>query len=476
MPRLLVAMALLGITIVGSPATHANEDFPSGHYVSARPLTAAVLAARPPDEELLADLDSPGLPEVALSKRVQRYRSDNIQSALLGLSMQVKRLLNVWGREYPTGRRGYSEYIPTGDELRKRRETPLTTKSDLYNVFFLDDPAVGQLYWFVKRAFHAYAREYNLTLDRTWWLHGWANCFRRDDGISFHSHGVRVSGNFAVNTAPGSHTRYKSHQQAEWDVHRRWHDHAQPFADDYRDDLRHMSSTGAPRFLGPDEPEFRGDFEPGDLTLFDGFVKHQSNDHDPTHDAYYSSRASELGIPDCRITIAFDVWPETFEYDRGHVGVGPMMNWHTLPLFDPNDPWFHKLKSQNVAGDEGASPIKTVGEQMRDAIRDALDRQGVEPLFSGPASTTHGSINEWNSHLEKVLTQAQHPDIWADVLLSLREVNTQSSEDKDDKFGYPFTFRREMAGGNVQNADQSSENGQRHQCQSGGGEGTCDAS
>lgn len=192
------------------------EDFPDEHVVSVRDLTSAIRAASPAEKRSVAQLPVP--PFSAARRQLQRY-TDADPSATAAALPKLTRIVQLLSEHYvpafPTGRAGFSDYIPQGDAQRALNITPLTTRSDLYNIFFLEDAGVAWLYWLVKRAFHAYAEEYGLDLRRPWYIHGWANCFRRGDGIRLHSHDTRLSGNFGVHTAPGSHTVYRDHGARE---------------------------------------------------------------------------------------------------------------------------------------------------------------------------------------------------------------------------------------------------------------------
>jgi len=195
-------MAACGATLIVALAAAAADDvceklsladFPGEHYASVRDLTHAIRAAPPvPEARGVEQLPVPEFS--ARHRQLQRYRDGDpaaMATALPKLLRVVKLLTEHYAPAFPTGRAGFADYIPAGAEQRALNITPLTTRSDLYNIFFMEDEGVAWLFWLVKRAFHAYAERYRLDLRRPWYIHGWANCFRQGDGIRLHSHDTR---------------------------------------------------------------------------------------------------------------------------------------------------------------------------------------------------------------------------------------------------------------------------------------------
>ncbi len=74
-----------------------------------------------------------------------------------------------------------------------------------------------------------------------------------------------------------------------------------------------MSETGKPEAKSDSGRQpFKDDFSTGTATFFNGFTLHESNRQNSEDTEWYRTQAEETGAPDCRVSISFDIWPETF--------------------------------------------------------------------------------------------------------------------------------------------------------------------
>ena len=80
-------------------------------------------------------------------------------------------------------------------------------------------------------------------------------------------------------------------------------------------------------------------------------------------------------------------------------GAGPLRNWHSVPLYDPMDPWFE------------ATPWPAMGAAVGEATRQAISGRGVPPLFDGPAATRHETMGGWAAHLEEARGPWSRPPV-----------------------------------------------------------------
>lgn len=64
----------------------------------------------------------------------------------------------------------------------------LTGYADAYNLLFIEDAAVADLYWAIKRAFGAYITQHQINVTRPVFIKAWANCFRDGESIKEHAH------------------------------------------------------------------------------------------------------------------------------------------------------------------------------------------------------------------------------------------------------------------------------------------------
>ena len=76
--------------------------------------------------------------------------------------------------------------------MRVRSPAPcvfsLIANASRYNLFYIDEPWVGDYFWLIKRAFHEYIKEYDINIEDKLWIHSWANCFRQVSGCAvFHT-------------------------------------------------------------------------------------------------------------------------------------------------------------------------------------------------------------------------------------------------------------------------------------------------
>jgi len=165
----------------------------------------------------------------------------------------------------------------------------LTSRSDRYNVFLFDEPWVGDYFWLIKRAFHKYIEAYSIAVPRPLFIKSWANCFRRGQYINWHEHGRVHSGTFFV-AVPGP---------------------ADPSNTSYmlKGEIFNLVNTM------------------GELVLFsgEGTPHRSSNLTEQQVDWLANEQASE-----CRITSSFDISADPH-------GIG-----HSVPFFDPEDPYFER--------------------------------------------------------------------------------------------------------------------------------------
>jgi hypothetical protein len=136
---------------------------------------------------------------------------------------------------------------------------------------------VGDYYWMIKRAFHAYVRKYNIAVTEPQYIHGWANCLRPGQNIQWHAHGVVTAGNFAAFVPEGPEG----------------------------------TST---LFQNPATNKIvRNKNANHDLVMFDGMTHHRTTPLGPAQRELLLRQGSE-----CRITTAFDIGPEVMMIDDHH--------------------------------------------------------------------------------------------------------------------------------------------------------------
>ena len=226
-----------------------------------------------------------------------------------------------------------------GDDLPK-----LTARSDNYNLFYLDDPVVGQYYAVIKRSFHRLLDLYGLDKTRRYWLHGWANCFRLGQGIHWHAHGSvdggqPVSGSFMV-TVNASATLYRVGDLPRSVTDR----HAPAF-------YAYDHNAGGTEMAGV----LRNPNTPGDLLFFGSDIAHRST----VVDAEQARGFESVAGADCRISTSFDI--STDEALDG--------NHHSVPLFDPANPYFEDGKAMQAMAREGAAIVRRLDRRRRELER-----------------------------------------------------------------------------------------------------------
>eukprot|EP00746_Dinoflagellata_sp_MGD_P138840 gnl/MRDRNA2_/MRDRNA2_72413_c0_seq1.p1 gnl/MRDRNA2_/MRDRNA2_72413_c0~~gnl/MRDRNA2_/MRDRNA2_72413_c0_seq1.p1 ORF type:complete len:414 (-),score=51.51 gnl/MRDRNA2_/MRDRNA2_72413_c0_seq1:511-1752(-) len=329
-----------GLPLMGSP-----EEFPPRYHNSVRGLSRAIKDARPADTEALT------LPVILQDKRRWLLKV-NVSSAgidIAGLKNEVARIERHFRRiRGMSGSPDLQMFVPI-QGITRPDLFRLTAYASYYNIFFLDSPAVGSLYWTIKQAFHQYARTYRLDLSRTYFLHGWFNCFRGGGHIRFHRHSFGLAGNLAIHVPPGSFTQYGSlGSSSEY----RWlHSMQQQCQAGQRKSCEELADRW--RYADPLAGASELDVKPvampntaGELVMFHGLVEHGSSN--VTEEM--RRHLEQSGPEDCRMTIAFDI------------DTDPADLHHTVPLYDPKDPWW-TLDWPQALGD-------AIGEKMEQIYQD----------------------------------------------------------------------------------------------------------
>eukprot|EP00937_MAST-01D_sp_MAST-1D-sp2_P007997 g7997.t1 len=204
----------------------------------------------------------------------------------------------------------------------------ITSRSDRYNVFFWEEPWVGDYFWLIKRAFHRYIEEYGLSarIESPLFIHSWTNCLRTGQKLEWHNHcepgDWQTSGTFIASAANGSATFFRV-------------------------------PGGNKIMKNPNTPH--------DIVMFDSLIEHQTSTVD---DAQRTAMREQLHS-DCRITSSWDI------------NTHPGDIWQSVPFYDPHDPFF----ARDPTGE------RAVREGRRRIAEDRLIDE-KEQLEQDPTSTT----------------------------------------------------------------------------------------
>lgn len=208
-------------------------------------------------------------------------------------------------------------YTPGREELLEivtGNEPKLTSRSDRYNIFYWDEPWVGDYYWTIKRAFEHYIEHYNIVIDKPLYIHGWANCFR-EGIISWHKHMSSFAGTFSavVPEVEKTSTIYRPTAGATY----------HGFVANATKEINNINSVH-------------------DMVLFDGFLEHRSTPLSKRQLLELNRTGAE-----CRITSSWDL-SDDIDGLR-----------HSVPFYDPQDPdW------------TGANPGDAMIEKVSAAVRE----------------------------------------------------------------------------------------------------------
>lgn len=325
MRRVPIAFVTFGTGLLGTSSLSlmgSTAEFPSRYQTSVRGLSQAILDARPVDVEFL---EFP----VSLQDWSRWMLKMRVSGDMERMKHEVVRIERHFRRiQSMRGSRNLQSFLPAAftrdDNLDIFR---LTSYADYYNVFFLDSPVVASLYWKVKAAFRQYAQVYNLDLTRPYFIHGWFNCFRGGGKIRFHRHGYGLAGNVAVHVPPGSYTRYGSlvtSKEYPWMLEMQHECNAgqQEACEELANIWKYEGALWDAAALSV-EPTAIPNAE-GELVMFHGLVEHESSN--VTEEMRQHLKQS--GPTDCRMTLAFDI------------DTDPSALHHSLPLYDPKDPWW----------------------------------------------------------------------------------------------------------------------------------------
>lgn len=375
LPAFLVCLALHqtgGAKILGA------DDFPSNYCMSSRRLTSSILSTRPQN-----------LPTVRVEYNVPTASKFNYMlqvdpSAILkqedvaALKQEVARIENHF-RAIPAFSKQGSNPSNFGVQEPGSDDFQLTSLAHLYNLFFLNSDHIGKLYWAVKVSFHQYAEVHRLDLSRPYFIHGWLNCFRRGGHIKFHAHGNDgVSGNLGIHIPPGSYTHYlKASDSTSWHL---LYDQATqmckqgnkctcPLKWPYKGRKPPASMLGG--------EDFRHWNREGEIMLFHSTTSHGSS---PVTDRMMDFlKTQDPKLPACRMTAGFDISPH------------PNLLQHSLPLFDPMDPWWEK------------DPQASFGEGMSDDVDSIFGSFGIPPTYQWPSVPSSEDFwNRWKKCTEKL--------------------------------------------------------------------------
>ena len=267
----------------------------------------------------------------------------------------------------------------------------LTSRSDRYNIFFWDEPWVGDYYWAIKRAFHAYIARNGVAITKPLYIHSWANCFREGQ-IKWHAHGPDdveaeglhfFSGTFAVAVPVGTALRTATIYKPE----------------------------RAKRYQGGFTPAktqvVRNVNTAGDLVIFDSMLHHQSTQLSA---AQLADLAEHARAP-CRITSSWDITND------------PLGIFHSVPFYDPADPEWQG--GQDDGGQQG-------GRQ--------------EGGGSGGSGSDGGAKKKKTSY-ERIVAAGQ-AQVDEDIANQKREgVYGKEPEDDEDAAGYDDATHGEQGGG-----------------------------
>jgi len=253
------------------------------------------------------------------------------------------------------------------------KASTMTSRSDRYNVFFWEEPWVGDYFWLIKRAFHQYIEAYDLkkTITKPMYIHSWANCLRKGQKLEWHNHGeegdFQISGTFAVSTSPGSATLYKI--------------------------------PGSDKIM-------RNPNKGHDLVMFDSMIDHQTT----TVDTSQLKGLNETAESNCRITSSWDINEE------------PGTVWHSVPFYDPEDPYF--------TNDPTGTKTVRMGQEV---LKLDQTEEEIEALQINPkAKTTRWGAIEYGT-LEEAQERGPLPDPGPDPNMGGVEDYDEGEDDRGEQ-------------------------------------------
>lgn len=367
-------------------------EFPARYHSSVRGLTESIKAARP------ADVQSIELPITQEDRSRWMLKTYVNHTDLAALRHEIARVERHLRRiRSLKGDINLKKFVPA-QGIEHHDQFRLTAYASYYNIFFIESEAIGRLYWWIKIFFHKYAAVYNFDLSKTYFIHGWFNCFRGGGKISFHRHCNGISGNMAVHVPPGSFTRYGTLRNSkEYHWMRRLQKRCQHGEEStcerlgqlwrYSDEMVDVADIENKVLVMPNED--------GDLVLFHGLVEHESSNVTEEMRQYLKQQ----GPTGCRMTLAFDIDTDPSELH------------HSVVLYDPQDPWGSQGNEVNFGEDIGKS-IEQIYESSKLPPIFDWDAPPDEKAFIDRmrAIRTHAGTAELSSWLKRQLSQG-----WAEI-------------------------------------------------------------
>lgn len=325
--------------VVGS-----TDEFPARYTFTARGLSKAVRSARPADVKDIKLKASFQDPDRKLLKFNVSGRLD-----LVDLRQEVSKLERHFQDKMFLSRPLFEKAARCTEKAKVNGTCPepITNFKDCYNWGSIDSAAIGKLYWTIKVAFHQYAKEYHVNMDRLYFINIWINCLREGQDIREHHHGPVVAGNVAIQVPPGSYTYYKladptgnaddgERGACESGVHEACH--LLMFKE-------RLSPSYSEDYFRNQAPLKISNFD-GDMVLFLGELAHGSGAVQQKMQRYLNDQPA-----DCRMTAAFDILPNPTTLNS-YEGL------HVIPLYDPKDPWWENDPYASIGDNLGAAMEK----------------------------------------------------------------------------------------------------------------------
>ncbi len=305
----------------------ATGEFQCGYLVTVSPLSRHILEHRP------RRVGTPRLVEEYKSASLVRYSSQIKRDGKATELAELARRIDAHFTKLVRPLNAIRDHVSVGvyDE-----RSPASIYHRFYNIFSLDEPAVGALYWSIKRAFHDY-RERNGLPRQRYLIHGWLTCFRWRDlarYMPFHSHATTdpakrvVSGEASFDASPCAQTEF---------VERLGPDDKFPDVGPHRD---------------PGEPgnrrrrvQYMGDAD--SVILFDGSAPHRVGTEGNFEIECMKWWDDRTPKDLCRAGVAFDI---------ASVQMSPQLH-HSVLLYDPDDEWWERA-------DEQAQRAESINQQI----------------------------------------------------------------------------------------------------------------
>jgi len=345
-----------------------SGEFPTQYHRSMRSLTPAIMAARPHNPQDYK-------PPLILQEPKNNIFKMNLSALGIDVSelrAQVTKVVELFAESPLVGTQDLKSITGSYDAL--------TSYADYYNVYYLDSPAVGKLYWAIKAAFHEYAAVHKINLTRVYFLHGWFNCNQAGEALDWHGHGACTSGNVAIHVPPGSYTEYMplgnyDGYQRYWEAEKACRQDVEPACNALEnpmmglDTVRYAMDLPRPSKMKGASKKFPN--ANGELVFFHGMSRHRTGKITPAMREYLA----ETGPLGCRMTSAFDIHTK------------PLSMHHTVPLYDPEDPWWER------------DPRAGLGDRIGAAMEDWWSQLKVPMAFQMESKPTEDS---WKTHMSKV--------------------------------------------------------------------------